>query len=119
GGCARRVCFGDGGEAELADRAGQLWWDEEPLLRTQEIRLRGAHNRRNAMAAAAVSLSRGLDRGAVAAALRDFPGVPHRLEAVARPGSVVLLSPACASYDQYTDFEARGEHFRELVTGGR
>jgi UDP-N-acetylmuramoylalanine--D-glutamate ligase len=35
--------------------------------------------------------------------------------AAAQPGSVVLLSPACASYDQYPDFEARGEHFRELV----
>ncbi len=28
----------------------------------------------------------------------------------------VLLSPACASFDQYSDFEARGEHFRSLVT---
>ena len=27
----------------------------------------------------------------------------------------MLLSPACASYDQYRDFEARGEHFRALV----
>ncbi|MCP9849108.1 UDP-N-acetylmuramoyl-L-alanine--D-glutamate ligase [Cyanobium sp. Morenito 9A2] len=29
----------------------------------------------------------------------------------------VLLSPACASFDQYSDFEARGEHFRALVLG--
>jgi UDP-N-acetylmuramoylalanine--D-glutamate ligase len=27
----------------------------------------------------------------------------------------VLLSPACASFDQYSDFEARGDHFRRLV----
>ena len=39
------------------------------------------------------------------------------LQAAARaqPGEVVLLSPACASFDQYRDFEQRGEHFKELV----
>jgi UDP-N-acetylmuramoylalanine--D-glutamate ligase len=34
---------------------------------------------------------------------------------VARPGDVVLLSPGGTSYDAYTDFVERGEHFRKLV----
>jgi UDP-N-acetylmuramoylalanine--D-glutamate ligase len=213
GGCARRVPFGAGPGAELSERAGYLWWDEAPLLPVAEISLPGAHNRQNAMATAAVCLARGVDSGAVAAGLRTFPGVAHRLEPIgvragvrwvndskatnvastlvalravtsgvhliaggrgksqdfsplaplvaercvavyligeaaaelsaalddtdvplhmagdleravaaarqaARPGQTVLLSPACASYDQYRDFEARGEHFRALVETG-
>lgn len=210
GGCARRVCFGAGPGAELADRAGHLWWDEQALVAVDRIRLRGLHNRQNAMAAAAITLARGVDPAAVRAGLESFAGVVHRLEevasvggvayvndskatnvdaavtglrgfdggvhvilggrglagdlaplvsavrerasaayligesaeqladalattgvplvrsgdleaavaaaaAAARPGEVVLLSPAAKSFDQYPDFEARGDHFRALA----
>jgi UDP-N-acetylmuramoylalanine--D-glutamate ligase len=33
----------------------------------------------------------------------------------ARPGEVVLLAPACASFDSFRDFEERGDRFREIV----
>lgn len=212
GGCARRVTFGAEPGSELSARAGYLWWDEQPLMATDEIGLPGAHNLQNAMAVAAVCLARGLEPEGVAAGLRTFKGVPHRLErvamidgvayvndskatnvastivalasfpggvhliaggvgkqqdfrplapavaercramyligeaaaeiadaltrarvelvdsgdlehavkaarAAAEPGDTVLLSPACASFDQYANFEARGDHFRHLVEG--
>jgi UDP-N-acetylmuramoylalanine--D-glutamate ligase len=210
GGCGRRVTFGPGPGPDLSARAGHLWWGETPLMAVEELALPGAHNVENAMATAAVCLARGVDPEAVAAGLRTFAGVRHRLEriavrdgvswvndskatnvastivglrafpsgvhliaggrgkqqdfsplagevgercravyligeaagelasalapagvplqdardlehavalarAAAAPGETVLLSPACASFDQYPDFEARGDHFRALV----
>jgi UDP-N-acetylmuramoylalanine--D-glutamate ligase len=35
--------------------------------------------------------------------------------AAAKPGEVVMLSPACASFDQFSDYEARGDAFRRAV----
>jgi UDP-N-acetylmuramoylalanine--D-glutamate ligase len=225
-GSARRVTFGDAPGADMSfdPAGGTIRWRGERFMAAEEIRLPGPHNRENAMAAAAVTLARGVDPDAVREGLRSFRGVAHRLEpiaerdgvayvndskatnvdstlvalrsypadagggrgrvhliaggrtkaqdfaplaplvaercaavyligegageiaaalapageagvggrvpvhetgdleralaaarAAARPGEVVLLSPACASFDQYPDFEARGDHFRALV----
>jgi UDP-N-acetylmuramoylalanine--D-glutamate ligase len=181
---------------------------DDPL--PAEPALPGAHNRENAAAATAAARAAGIPDAAIATALRNFPGVPHRIELVrelngvryvndskatnvaaalraiaafrdsplhvilgglgkdesylplagalelgdrayligtaadqiaaaldeagvphtacddlasalgkaaqaALPGEIVLLSPACASFDQFRDFEARGDEFRRLV----
>jgi len=205
-------------EADLWIENGRVWLeragDRIDLLAADALAMPGEHNRQNMLLAVAAGLEAGLDGAAMEQALRQFPGVPHRLErirshagvvyfndskatnydaaevalravdgplvvlaggqakigdatgwieALARkaravvlygearerfaallqdagyPGRVescagldeavplaaqcaralscqaVLLSPACASFDQYADFEARGDHFRHLV----
>lgn len=65
---------------------------------------------------AAPQIAHALERANVP--IHDLGELEPALRAAARfaqPGDTVLLSPACASFDQYKDFEARGAHFRALV----
>ena len=68
----------------------------------------------------------GEDRDALAASFagstdwHSVPDLPAAVDAaanLAQPGDTVLLAPACASFDQYDNFEARGDDFRALVGG--
>jgi UDP-N-acetylmuramoylalanine--D-glutamate ligase len=49
----------------------------------------------------------------------DLEDAVRRAAAAASPEEVVLLSPACASFDAFDDFEQRGDRFREIVRGLR
>jgi UDP-N-acetylmuramoylalanine--D-glutamate ligase len=69
----------------------------------------------------------GEDAGAIELALRgagpplsmcgELERAVREARDAARSGEVVLLAPACASYDQFADFEARGDRFSELAAG--
>jgi UDP-N-acetylmuramoylalanine--D-glutamate ligase len=120
-GRAARLRFGTAADAELRDDSGWLWWRGERLIERSAIRLRGEHNTRNAMAAAAAALACGRSREAVAAALESFPGVAHRLEEIATIDGVLFVNDSKATNVASTlvalrSFEAGSVH---LILGGR
>jgi UDP-N-acetylmuramoylalanine--D-glutamate ligase len=45
----------------------------------------------------------------------DLSEAVHKAAQIAEDGDIVLLSPACTSFDMYRDFAARGDHFKSLV----
>ncbi|MFM1896706.1 MAG: UDP-N-acetylmuramoyl-L-alanine--D-glutamate ligase [Pseudomonadota bacterium] len=68
----------------------------------------------------------GRDAGIIADAIGDSTPVENavdmedavvRARALARPGDAVLLSPACASFDMFRDFQHRGQVFADIVRG--
>jgi UDP-N-acetylmuramoylalanine--D-glutamate ligase len=69
-----------------------------------------------AIGATAATIERIFDRVPVVAVAGLDEAVPLAAS-LGTPGDVVLLSPGCASFDQYTGFEARGDHFQSLVEG--
>ncbi len=105
------VAWSDGG-LHLVGYGKLLDWDDVPL--------RGAHNRQNAMIAAALAAHAGAGADGIAAGLRAFTGVPHRLEVVGVADGVTYVNDskatnpdaAIAALDAYPS----GVH---LVAGGR
>ncbi len=64
---------------------------------------------------AAGSLAAALGDGVESEEVGTLEAAVARAAELARPGDAVLLAPACASFDQFSSFEARGERFAELA----
>jgi len=74
--------------------------------------LRARRARAYLIGAAATELADALDEYELSG---DLATAVRSAAAAAKAGEIVLLSPACASYDQFRDFEERGDEFRRLV----
>src|SRR5207237_1680321 len=86
--------------------------DFHPLARDLPANVRSVHligEASDELAAALDVAGRAYDRDG------DLAHAVTHAASVAESGDIVLLSPACASFDQYVNFEARGDAFRELV----
>jgi UDP-N-acetylmuramoylalanine--D-glutamate ligase len=120
-GAARQIEFGWDAQAALYELDGELWWQGRSLIALAEMHLRGRHNVENAMAAAAACLARGVAREAVAAGLRSFPGVVHRLEEVAERGGVLYVNDSKATNVSSTlmALQALAGRPLHLILGGR
>lgn len=93
----------DSEEAGIFLGEGAIWFrapgDARPLrvMSVEEIALRGEHNLENALAAAAASLLMGAPPEAVRMALRDYRGLPHRLQQVGEVGGITFFNDSKAT----------------------
>ncbi len=86
-----------------------------PLVEPLVERARAAYLIGATAARMASELAPAVEAGVELHRPEDFEDAVRRAAAAARPGEVVLLSPACASFDAFANFEARGKRFREIV----
>ena len=103
-GPGRRVGFGLGrapaeGDWGVVRRGGEAWLarGDEPLMPAAALRLRGAHNVANVLAALALGEAAGLPLEPMLEAARDFPGLPHRMSLVAERGGVAWIDDSKAT----------------------
>lgn len=100
-------------------RGGTIEADGRALIAVDELALRGEHNVRNAMAVAAAALCAGLPAEAIARGLRQFGGVPHRLESVAEIGGVSFINDSKATNVAAADAALRSfEGGLHVILGG-
>ena len=104
----------DGGVHWIAGGDDAKGEDFGPLRATAAERCRAAY----LIGQAAPRLRTALDGALPVHDCGDLAAAVAAASAAASAGEVVLLSPACASYDQFRNFEERGDCFRALVPPG-
>jgi len=89
----------ESGDFGLLQRDGEAWLacGERPLLRAAELNVAGRHNVANALAALALGAALGADPQSMIAGIRDFPGLPHRMQRVHRAGGVTWIDDSKAT----------------------
>ncbi|ADC89903.1 UDP-N-acetylmuramoylalanine/D-glutamate ligase [Thermocrinis albus DSM 14484] len=87
---ARKVFFGDGCEAHVKEDGA--YWSEEKLFSVEDIKLIGKHNLYNALVACVIGRIMGVPTDRMKEVLRDFRGLPHRLELVGDFGGVLVYN---------------------------
>ncbi len=118
---------GRAGDFGLLRAEGELWLAQgtTPLLALKELPLAGLHNAANALAALALTRALDLSYAPLLAALREFKGLPHRLEKVAEVGGVVYYNDSkgtnvgatVAALAGFAELAARGAR-AILIAGG-
>jgi len=89
----------------------------EPLLDPVRERCRACYLTGASAERLAEALAPAIAAGVELHRCEDLGDAVRRAAAAAAPGETVLLSPACASFDAFENFERRGERFREIVEG--
>jgi UDP-N-acetylmuramoylalanine--D-glutamate ligase len=85
------------GEGRILADETAVHFDGQPFLKVSEIPLRGRHNVENTMAAAGAAHMAGASLEAIAAAVRTFPGVEHRIEFVRKLGGIDFYNDSKAT----------------------
>lgn len=101
--CQRVISFGTDAPADghygLRSDDGETYLarGETMLLAASELAMYGAHNQQNALAALAAGELLGLDMAAMLSVLVEFPGLPHRMQFVARVAAVDYINDSKAT----------------------
>ena len=87
------------GDFGLLQREGEAWLacGERPLLRAADLQVAGRHNYANALAALALGAALGADPQSMVTGIREFPGLPHRMQCVHRAGGVTWIDDSKAT----------------------